>query len=382
VRGIDFSVQDAQLIDSYVSEIHGTSTDSHAVFAKASPGNLTIRNNYLEAASICLQLGYGDLEITPDNVSITHNYISRPLAWRGVYGNVKNLFEIKGATNVVMDGNILDNNWADGQDGHAVTFSCGNNLIDNVTWSNNLVRHAGAGIQATSNNTTCQTDVAVTNNLFLDINSAVFGGTGYFFQANGTLSATFAHNTTELGLVYDFPANSAAEETGIVIRDNIGGPPANQINIMNSIANNSGTLTKNLCLYLPGGHSGNDDIFGYENYAPTPPEPNFPQSSLYPSLNGNQMWFVEVYADAGFTNIATQNYSLASSSAYKGQGTGGADIGVNLTALNTAIGASSSNYASATFKAITGDWSGGAPPSGATTVTTGRVTIRGKVRSR
>jgi hypothetical protein len=62
---------------------------------------------------------------------------------------VKNLFELKNAKNVVVDGNLLENNWTDAQTGYAVLFTVRNqdgsapwSTVEAITFTNNIVRHA------------------------------------------------------------------------------------------------------------------------------------------------------------------------------------------------------------------------------------------------
>src|SRR5205823_1930446 len=66
---------------------------------------------------------------------------------------VKNLFELKNAQDVRVEGNVMENNWTDGQTGYAVLFTPRNQdggcpwcVVQRVTFVNNIVRHAAGGI--------------------------------------------------------------------------------------------------------------------------------------------------------------------------------------------------------------------------------------------
>jgi hypothetical protein len=73
---------------------------------------------------------------------------------------VKNLFEIKSGINVIVRGNIFENNWIDGQDGIAVWIVAqnqGNNTSgfargDNIRFERNIVRNSAQGVRIASTN--------------------------------------------------------------------------------------------------------------------------------------------------------------------------------------------------------------------------------------
>src|SRR5690606_34640489 len=65
---------------------------------------------------------------------------------------VKNLIELKNAQNVTVDGNVIENVWAAGQNGYAIVLTPRNQSggaswvrVRDVTFSNNIIRNA-AGV--------------------------------------------------------------------------------------------------------------------------------------------------------------------------------------------------------------------------------------------
>ena len=57
----------------------------------------------------------------------------KPLTWRqgsptfgGIPWTVKNLFELKNAQRVLVDGNLMENNWGQAQNGFSVLFTVRN----------------------------------------------------------------------------------------------------------------------------------------------------------------------------------------------------------------------------------------------------------------
>src|SRR4051794_20004343 len=88
--------------------------------------------------------------LIPRDIQIRNNVLSKPLRWKkddpsyeGTDWVVKNLFELKNAKDVVFDGNLLENNWADDQNGFAALFTPRNSggnpwsAVENVQFTNN-----------------------------------------------------------------------------------------------------------------------------------------------------------------------------------------------------------------------------------------------------
>src|SRR5207244_4240898 len=130
--------------------------------------------------------------LVPSDIEIRQNYIFKQPSWRGASWSVKNLLELKNAQRVLIDGNLLENNWANAQNGFGVLFTVRNqdgtapwSTVRDVTFSNNIVRHTGAAVNilATDNlHPSQQTQrVQIKNNLFDDVSTA-WGGNGTFLQ--------------------------------------------------------------------------------------------------------------------------------------------------------------------------------------------------------
>ena len=71
----------------------------------------------------------------------------------GTVWNVKNIFELKNARNVVVENNILENHWKEGQPGFAIVLTPRNSngactwcVVENVRFQYNLVRNIAAGV--------------------------------------------------------------------------------------------------------------------------------------------------------------------------------------------------------------------------------------------
>lgn len=190
-RGVFLSgITSAAIVDSYLNDFHcnagiGSCTDSQAIAGGTSAlpsGNWKIEGNFLEAAAETILFG-GVLHnsATPADITIRRNYLSKPLIWMpgqvGFVGGketatatcpqwdlsgtikqcpfiVKNLFELKNAQRVLVEGNVLENVWPGfTQHGHAVLLSGLNPpgplstvSVADVTIRNNRIAHATSGI--------------------------------------------------------------------------------------------------------------------------------------------------------------------------------------------------------------------------------------------
>lgn len=144
-----------QVSDSYITECHAKGYDSQAIWGGNGPGPFRIENNTLEGAGENIMFGGSDPAIpglVPSDIEIRRNYIHTPLTWKGLWTR-KNLLEFKNARRVLVEGNVFDGVWLDGQTGWAVVVKSANQSgncrwcrTTDVTFRLNLVRNAGAGI--------------------------------------------------------------------------------------------------------------------------------------------------------------------------------------------------------------------------------------------
>ncbi len=120
-------------------------------------------------------------QVAPSDIELRENRLTRDITWKNVSGSqcttptsplypctqhwaIKNSLEFKGGRRVLVDGNIIENSWVDGQTGYCIlldTRNCSggttcdipgagqapsNNTTD-FTFTNNIVRNCAAGIQ-------------------------------------------------------------------------------------------------------------------------------------------------------------------------------------------------------------------------------------------
>jgi hypothetical protein len=102
--------------------------DSQAIAGWSGPGPFKIQNNYLAGAGENIMFGgarVGPDGIPPSDIEILGNHIHKPLSWKGKW-TVKNLFELKIAERVLVEGNVFENMWADAQVGFAINIKSEN----------------------------------------------------------------------------------------------------------------------------------------------------------------------------------------------------------------------------------------------------------------
>ena len=122
--------------------------------------------------------------LVPADIEIVGNHLAKPLSWRiddphfqGTAWTVKNLFELKNARRVLVDGNLFEYNWPHAQNGFAILFTPRNqdgrspwSVVEDVTFVNNLVRHVAAGINVLGHDDIHSSQptrrIAIANNLF------------------------------------------------------------------------------------------------------------------------------------------------------------------------------------------------------------------------
>ena len=327
LRGVAMNSANSAVIDSYISNVHFAGADSQAICGWNGPGPFKITNNYLEGAGENVMFGGADPDITnlvPADIEVRGNHFFKPTSWRGSSWTVKNIFELKNARRVLVDGNIFENNWLAGQNGFSILFTVRNqsggapwSVVEDVTFTRNIVRHVAAGINILGNDDLASSQqtkrINISNNLFYDVSSTNWGGNGRFVQMlDGTADITVDHNTA----FFNGEVIAAAGDPHVrfTYRNNL--TPHNQYGVAgdNYYGNPAGALST----YFPGVVFLKNILQGGT-------------ASRYPANN----YFPATMSDVGFVNYAGGDYRLASTSPYNDQGTDGKDVGADIDAINT-----------------------------------------------
>jgi hypothetical protein len=334
-RGIGMNGKRTVVVNSWISEIKSLWQDANGILGWNGPGPYRIQNNYIEASSEAIVFGGAIPKIAnlvPSDISVLQNYCYKPLSWKighpsyaGKAWWVKNAFELKNARRVRVEGNVFENNWAHQQNGFAILFTVRTEngrvpwaVIEDVNFKNNLIRHVSGGVNILGRDGSyggAVRRIAIRNNLFDDVNSLTWGGTGRLYQMlQPTQYVVYEHNTGIQNshiMVFD----GAAPHTGFVYRNNLS--PHNTYGILgNSRASGSATLD-----YFAPGHVTTKNVMAGG------------VASRYPAGN----YFPASLATVGFINMFSDDYGLSTTSLYRGAATDGKDVGVDMTALEGAI---------------------------------------------
>lgn len=239
-RGIALNSGATTIVNSHISGMKAAGQDSQAIAGWNGPGPYRIENNYLEAASENFLLGGADPRIeglVTEDVIFRRNHLAKPERWRGGGWVVKNLFQIKNARNVLVEENLMEYTWLDGQVGYAIVLSPRNQegraawtTVRDVTIRRNVIRHAGGGMQIIgedSNHPSGPTEgIRVEDNLFYDLDGRQWGGTGAFLLiGDGPSDVVIERNTVSQSgniiMAYGGRKDRPSTARGFVFRDNV-----------------------------------------------------------------------------------------------------------------------------------------------------------------
>jgi hypothetical protein len=339
-RGIGLNGASICVIHSHVSDFHSDFQDAQALGGHNGSGPFRIIDNHLEASTENILFGGAVATIpnvVPTDIVVRGNHFYKPLAWKaGDPGNtgytpwVKNLFELKNAQNVVLDGNILENNWvgADQHGGAIVLTPRSENgvmpwaVVQNVTITNNVILHVGGCADiAGSDNTgpVVQTNhIVISNNVCADVRQDYALDIVRVFQFSGIDTLAIEHNTFEFGAgSWPIFRTYADPTTGFSYSNNV-------VEFREGAWSDCGNDAQALSCKLPGGTiAGNAFVGGAAG--------SFPATNSYPASFA-ALKCVD-YAN-GVNDF--HDFALAPSSPFKGSGSDGKDPGIDPAAIDAA----------------------------------------------
>ncbi len=355
-RCVALNAAHAAVVDSHLAEGHAQGFDAQAICGWNGPGPFKIVNNYLEGSGENVMFGGADPhvpDLVPSDIEFRYNHCFKPLSWKiddpgyaGIPWAVKNLFELKNARRVLIEGNVFENNWVHAQNGTAILFTVRNqdgrapwSAVQDVTMINNLVRNSPTGFVVMGEDSPNQSQQSrrflIRNNLFERIERMAF------YITSAADDVEIDHNTF-------LPTNYMAFcMTGLAGHDasgNVKGKPCNRFKLTNNVMG--------FGLYgagIDGGQNSFAEAFpeltwdknlfvGYgEGRAEWAMKRNaYPPGSLFePKQTGNGAYGDADWPAVGFADYAGGDYRLAPASKYKGLGTDGKDLGVDMDALTS-----------------------------------------------
>ena len=321
-RCVALNSANTAIVDSQLLECHGRGFDSQAILGWNGPGPYRIQNNRLEAAGEVIMFGGANPAIqnlVPSDITIQNNYLYRPMSWKGVW-TVKNLFELKNAQRVLVEGNVMENNWVDGQVGFAIVLGSADTgyswcIVQDVTMRYNHIHNSAGGVNLFEHygNALSMKRIALQHNLFTAIGAAGLGTNGRMFQVlDGVDDLWIEHNTGFVPATYMTFGSFMKYKNRFTYRNNIGG--GSQYNLHSPEGMGTAALAKHLT--TPYVFAGNLLVGS---------------SVQMPSGNA----YTPSTASVGFVNPVGVGgtWSLSLVSLFLRVGTGGATPGVNWVTL-------------------------------------------------
>jgi hypothetical protein len=163
------AVVDSSFSDFHCISVSGTCTDAQVLGTgggNVPTGPFKIVNNFLEASGENILFGGGPATMTPADIEVRGNHFFKPMIWRlgepgfaaGASGHpfiVKNLFELKNAQRVLVEGNLFENCWGGfSQNGYAILLTPKNQSnqcplcrVTDITLRYNRITNVGAVLE-------------------------------------------------------------------------------------------------------------------------------------------------------------------------------------------------------------------------------------------
>jgi hypothetical protein len=335
-RGIALNSASTTIIGSHISDIKLAGQETQAIAGWGGPGPFRIENNYLEASGVSVLFGGarpGEHGLIPSDVIFRRNHVRRPPEWKSERWSVKNLFELKNARRVLVEGNLFENNWADAQAGYAIQLTPRGEdgsvpwaTVEDVTFRYNILRNTGAAFNLLGEDNAGASGrmrrVKISDNLIYGVDGRVWGGNGLFLQiGNAPEEVIVEHNTVvqagNIITVYGGTRDSPAVVEGFVFRNNIA-----LHNAFGIIGTGMAMGTPTLTAYFPRATISRNVMAGGR-------EARYSGDNLFPELDRFTQQFVD---------YAARDYRLRRDSEFRRAATDGADLGVNFVGLFRALG--------------------------------------------
>lgn len=332
-RGIALNSARTAVVNCHISDCKGEGQDTQAICGWNGPGPFKVVNNYLEGAGENVMFGGANpniQDLVPSDIEVRNNHFFKPLSWKeghpdyaGTPWCVKNIFELKNAQRVLVEGNILENNWADCQSGFAIVFTprtqSGASMwsrVTDITWRYNILTGSDGGFNISGHDdqldTPVSTRILVEHNLAYDISNV-----NKLYQfLNGTEHLTIRHNTS---LNAGTTTSAAGDPTlFLTFQDNICGYGNYGV-----CGTGSGCGNGTINTYFPGSTFSHNVLIG----APGGPNGN---PASYPPNH----WFPAGSGPVGFVDAANDNYALLPTSPYYGAASDGTNIGADIDSMS------------------------------------------------
>jgi hypothetical protein len=297
-RGILANAHDVTVANSDIRNIFRAGQDTTTFGCFNCGTGYTLRNNHLEAGGEVVIFGGADsaARTVATNVLLEGNTLTRPLEWRTLDRQVKNLFELKEGLHVVVRGNLLFNHWVAAQSGAAIVITPRDigKYIQDVVFESNVLYNTGSAFAIASHDDHVATPVAtnriaIRNNLVI-LDQPTYGGDGRLVLINGSpRDITLDHNTL-ITLGGEYATVLTAYETRYPINDAggtaAGGPVVGLVFTNNAVPNGEYGLIANGSIngvgfptWFPSIVMTGNVLAGYKGW-----QRPYPSGNRYPTL--------------------------------------------------------------------------------------------------
>jgi hypothetical protein len=352
-RGISVNAQYATVRDCYLDNLKRANAEGQGIQGHNTNGPICIVNNYIEASGIDILFGgapvYVD-QVVPSDIEIRRNFITKRLAWRGVF-TAKNLIEFKAGRRASVQNNSIKYSWLDAQTGYGLLFTptiegggpAGIhpetfNTVRNIEYRYNHLKSTASGMQIYGSGATFLiqqriTDLLFRHNLWEDLNGAAWGintPSHFVFLVTGRPERVFLEHNTISGRLHTGTLlddddnlvldgwrfeNNALKDTGFGIRSGItsDGLPTLEGLFTNTRFRNNLVAAANPL--------------------------NYPNAATPSAVNNT--YGVNYYPadfDAQFVNAPGGDFHVAPGSPGKAGASDGSDVGADLPTLFARIG--------------------------------------------
>jgi Bacterial Ig domain/Putative peptidoglycan binding domain/Abnormal spindle-like microcephaly-assoc'd, ASPM-SPD-2-Hydin len=380
------------LIDSYVNDMHCIANGACGDSQDFSGGNdknvgdtgvFKIVDNFLEASGENIIFGGEGSVDTPADIEVRSNYFFKPQTWNpsstsyfGTEFIVKNLFELKNAQRVLLEGNVMQNSWGGfTQVGPAIVFTPKNQVsatgtylcplcqVKNITVRYNDVSNVGQPLQISTgeNGATAPNSFATAGNSY-SIHDDIFDGISYptcfgcaSYQDEISEGGWATSTPPSTDILHDVDINHITEVTDLLSTTKGGFLELGALNT-STFPQLPYNITINNSIFYAG-YWGPWSIGGGTTdcaWAENSPLAKFNACWASYSFAGNVLaggltigqtptwpsgnFFPTSQASIGFTNLdggVGGDYTLAPGSAYKGAATDGTDPGANIALVDS-----------------------------------------------
>lgn len=338
-RGIALHAPSSAVIDSCITGITYSAFECQAVACNYSAGPFKIVNNRLQAAGENFMSGGDNCSFTPSDIEFRFNYCDVDPNWEGVYGGIKNNFELKIVKRMLIEGNYFRYMWVAGQTGNGIVFKVtdqdgGNGsqyVTEDVVFRHNWIRdyvepfRMIATQRGTATSLQVMTRFTIRNNVWNtsrgDANKNYILGSA----DGGPIDLKMMNNVIEGGGLYYHGAcdeNTGTAGTGFVFRDNIVSTGTTPDWTGGPFGKSGGGGTSQAIANVFTGYTFNKNAV----------RGTWTSDTIADNTTSTATTFRNI-----FTNYNSNDFSVAGGNWAKGVGTGGADPGIDQTTWSSTL---------------------------------------------